>query len=318
MSHAEFSLKYDGSAVDAGTMDVRDLSPALLAAGQLIEAANRVVNGDNSAVKVRIKTTSPGSFLIIFDIDLSFVKSITDILAGPEATAAANLVTYLTAGISAPIGAIHLVKWLRGKRPTSIKKGHRNLVTVEIDGKTIEVDEPVARLALDLNVRLSLERVVAEPLSKEGYDTVAIGSGRAVEEITKSEGYYFLAPPEREDGVFESRYRGPFSIVSLSFKSGNKWRLHDGKSTLNATVVDEDFLAKVNNNEVSFSKGDLLICDVRVVTQNVGGQLKAEYFIERVLEHRHIEPHAELFPDTSHEENEISPSTKNLEPPMTA
>jgi hypothetical protein len=57
MSHAEFSLKYDGSAVDAGTMDVRDLAPALLGVGQLIEAASRVVNGENSAVKVKIKTT---------------------------------------------------------------------------------------------------------------------------------------------------------------------------------------------------------------------------------------------------------------------
>lgn len=180
------------------------------------------------------------------------------------------------------------------------------------------MDEPVARLALDLNVRLSLERVVAEPLSKDGFDSVEIGGNRGVEKISKSEGYYFLAPPDRQDGTFESRYRGPFSIVSLSFKAGNKWRLHDGKSTLNATVVDEEFLERVNKNAVSFSKGDLLICDVRVVTHNVGGQLKAEYFIERVLEHRHIEPTQQLFAEEVDVIEEEEPPPKNTEPPITA
>jgi hypothetical protein len=87
------------------------------------------------------------------------------------------------------------------------------------------------------------------------------------------------------------------SVDALRASQSRNITASHAKSTLNATVVDEDFLAKVNKNEVSFSKGDLLICDVRVVTQNIGGQLKAEYFIERVLEHRHIEPHPELFVD---------------------
>ena len=126
MSHAEFTLTYDGPAVDAGTMDVRDLAPALLGVGQLIEAANRIVNGDTSVVKVRIRTTNPGSFVILFDIDLTFIKAISDILAGPQGTAAANLVTYLTAGFAAPVGAIKLVRWLKGRRPSSVKRKERN------------------------------------------------------------------------------------------------------------------------------------------------------------------------------------------------
>lgn len=56
MSDAEFRLTYRGPAVDDGTMDVRDLAPALLGVGQLVEATNRVVNGEIAAAKVRIRT----------------------------------------------------------------------------------------------------------------------------------------------------------------------------------------------------------------------------------------------------------------------
>jgi hypothetical protein len=174
-------------------------------------------------------------------------------------------------------------------------------IAVEVDGNTIEVDEPVARVALDVNVRLSLERVIAEPLSKEGIDSVEIGEGAAVERIEKGEGYSFLAPPDREAGVFESRYRAPFSIISLSFKEGNKWRLHDGKSAINAFVEDTDFLARVDHSDVAFSKGDLLICDVRVVTRQEAKGLKAEYFIERVVEHRAAHNHPDFFRDEPQE-----------------
>lgn len=287
MSHGEFSLTYDGPAVEDGTMDVRDLAPALLAVGQLFEAANRTLHGESSVARVQVRTVSPGSFFIGLDVSVTFLQSVRDLLAGPEATAAANLIGLLGGTGAVGCTAIRLVRWLKGRQPTSVKRKDGGRATIEVDGHSIEVDEPVARLALDVDVRLALERVIAEPLSKEGIQEVRLGVGPDVERIGKEEGYYFLAPPDREAGVFESRYRGPFSIVSLSFKIGNKWRLHDGKSALNVTVVDEDFLVKVNRNEVSFAKGDILICDVRVVTrQDASGGLKAEYFIERVVEHR--------------------------------
>ena len=179
------------------------------------------------------------------------------------------------------------MKWLKGRSPTAVSQTTPGRVLVIIDGTSIEVDAPVARLALDIDVRLALERVIADPLSKEGFDAVEIGSGRKVEKIGKPEGYAFLALLDQDADTFESRYRGPFSIVNLSFKEGNKWRLHDGKTAVNVTVLDENFLAKVNRNEVFFSKGDILICDVRILTRREPKGLKAEYFIERVVEHRH-------------------------------
>ena len=78
-------------------MDVRDLAPALLAFGNLIEATNRIVNGDSATTKVQVKTVGPVSFLIGLDVTVAFVQSVRDFLAGPEATAAANLVGILTA-----------------------------------------------------------------------------------------------------------------------------------------------------------------------------------------------------------------------------
>jgi hypothetical protein len=116
-----------------------------------------------------------------------------------------------------------------------------------------------------------------------------------MERIEKPEGFAFRPPIDRESGAYEYRYRAPFSIVSLSFKQGNKWRLNDGRTTLNVTVVDDGFLRRIDHSEIAFSKGDILICDVRVETRERPGGLHAEFFIERVIEHRKPTQQPSLF-----------------------
>lgn len=44
--HLRTTIKYDGPELSGGEMDVRDLTPALLALGEIAKVANQKFNGD--------------------------------------------------------------------------------------------------------------------------------------------------------------------------------------------------------------------------------------------------------------------------------
>ena len=135
MSHADIALVYEGPAVESGLMDVRDLAPALLAFGNLVEATNRIVNGENATAKVQVKTVGAGSFAIGLDVTVAFVQAVRDFLSGPDATAAANLIAILTGSSVVGVGAITLVKRLQGRSPSTVRRKEKGRVEIEIDGE---------------------------------------------------------------------------------------------------------------------------------------------------------------------------------------
>jgi hypothetical protein len=52
MADINFEVSYDGDALKTGIMNVRELAPALLGLGELLEEANRVVYGSNAAISL--------------------------------------------------------------------------------------------------------------------------------------------------------------------------------------------------------------------------------------------------------------------------
>ena len=74
--------------------------------------------------------------------------------------------------------------------------------------------------------------------------------------------------------------------MSLAFKEGNRWRLTDGQNTFSVQVNDEDFLRRVDANQVSFAKGDVLICKLRTKQWQVEDGVRSEYELVEVVEHR--------------------------------
>lgn len=268
-------------------MDVRDLAPALLAVGQLIDAINTTLNRDDAKVSVNVRATNPGSFSISLEIVQTYAQQVVGLFAGTEVTAAANILALLGGGAAAGKGLLWLIKRLGGRRLDKVEMVDPDHVKVVFEDEAIIVPLKMIRLYQDLAVRSAAERVVFEPLQREGIDRfIAFKNTESEITVTTSEAEAFRKPEGEEQILLDDVRRSAFSIVSLAFKDDNKWRLHDGNSQISTSIADEDFLQRVDRNEISFAKGDVLICDVRVRQSQTSNGLKTEYTVEKVVEHK--------------------------------
>ncbi len=285
---AKTTIAFDGPALRDGTIDARTLAPALLAFGHLCEEANRVLNGDRVSVAVRVRANfQAGSFEVNLEVIQGLVGQAWDLLRGDFATSAANLLAFLGAGAAVGVGLIALLKHINGRRPSAVVALQDGGVVIElVDGTRIETRREVLDLLRDLRVRQAVEGVT-RPLSKDGIERFEIRDGDAVVESVGRDDVPALSAPSIDDVLLiEERRRAAFSIVSLAFKDETKWRLSDGQGTFLASIRDENFLGLVNRNEISFSKGDVLIADILVRQWQSAGGVRTEYEVLKVTEHR--------------------------------
>lgn len=76
-----------------------------------------------------------------------------------------------------------------------------------------------------------------------------------------------------------------FSIISLSFKEGSKWRLFDGNGTVKVTMLDERFKKIILDGKILFKKGDILKCKIRLTQWMTKDGLKNEIEVMSVMDH---------------------------------
>ncbi len=268
MTHYRIDLSFDGPAVAEGRMNVRDLAPAMLAAGALFESANKSLNGPDARVNVNVSATSAGSFHIVFEIIQDFdTQALRDLLA-----TASDLKGFIFGG--GTISLFALVKWLRGRKP-KVEKINDEMWRLTVDDETYEVPLKLLRLYQDTAVRRAAADMV-KPVKEEGIERLDVRErGDVIESVTKSDVADFDAP-EVQDLILDETRTHAFSIISLAFKEGNKWRLTDGQATFSVVMNDRAFQRRVDNNEVTFAKGDVLVCDMRTVQWQVQDGVRIE------------------------------------------
>lgn len=290
VSPAHFRITYDGTALSSNEMNVRELAPALLAAGDMLEAATRALNGDRVKSQINVRASfKTGCFGIDFNLATDWVLKVRDIFATDTASAAANAIEILGAlGLVAWKGKqslIAVLKWLRGRKIEKVEIGDKTARLI-VENEALEIELAVLALLRDLAVREALDKLLA-PLDREGIDTFASGTDADIVQIIgKAERSWFYTPAVEDDLVLDDVRKMAFSIVSLAFKEDNKWRLYDGAATIHATIADIDFLTRVDQNVETFAKGDLLICMVRVRQWQIPSGARTEYEVVEVLEHR--------------------------------
>ncbi len=300
MSTSKICIAYDGPGLQDGRMDVRDFAPAVLSLAAAFQESNKILSGGNAAVKVLVRADfRPGSFEISLDVVMTWGTMLLALFSGERASGAANLIEIL--GFSKTLlgeTVFSIIKRIKGRPITEIKYLDSKLAQISIEGEHLIVRKPVAELLRDPKVRQAIYETLL-PLANEEIDTFEVrdpeptdGRNKVIlQEVSREDLMYFL-PPAPDDQLIthvlppQSR-QVMLTILSPNFKEGNKWKFSDGQSSITATIGDKSFMEDVNMRRISFSKDDVLTCELLTSQSASSTGIKTEHEITRVINLRH-------------------------------
>lgn len=296
MTKARFEIAFEGDPFDEGEIDVRDLAPTLLAFGNVVQSANKVLNGDRADARLKVAATDKGSFVAALTMDVGWLTDMLDaVTANPQRVVAADQLMDLLikAGtiLGAPLGLFAALKALKGQRPDKVEPRGDGTTEITVSQTTFVVDDRTVSLLQDLRTREAVESLATKAASIAGLDHLRIGadSGRnGSVRLTQNDFPSLRVPPEPNEPDLDIAHRDAWlKIVSVHFRDGYKWRFSDGgERPFTAEMEDVGFQNKVQEGLIALNANDAIRCRLREEQSISATNLLKSIYVEEVLEHR--------------------------------
>ncbi|MBQ9273314.1 MAG: hypothetical protein IJ228_00755 [Succinivibrio sp.] len=271
----KFSITFDGQAFDQHEISVITLAQSLIALEYISKhAASQAYPQSKTEMKV-----SSGFRAGSFNVDL-ILECLTEQSTGIAATA--GVVTIV-------LGIFKLVKFLKGKKPSSKKILEGGMVEVtNSQGVSNIFNHCVVNAYDSQGVRRALDKF-ASAMDEDGVDSISIktttdSQAEESESIIKSERAFF-----RSDDVellSDNEDETVLEVVGPQLDGSPKnWRFLDDpeREPFTATVEDQEFLDKVASGEYVFSRGASVRAILRVV-QRKGQRVSVARSVTKIKE----------------------------------
>lgn len=267
-------IAYDGAAIENGSMDVRDLAPALIAFSDLVKRANSLI-GNEQPVRLMLKADDiqKGSFDVSMELVYTTLEQVKLFTGMAEDIGLKALAEVLGLCYGGGKGVFWLIKQIKGSKITKIDDSDPEKVIIVVDDTTrIETNARVLNVFMDHEARKSVEAVVA-PVERPGIDVFEIRNPEKHEDktpsltVTKEDIPSFKTPElaKSEDDPLIKEMEMFVQIVSIVFDAKQKWRFSDGECIFWANIEDEEFWKGIESGRLAFRSGDKLkvLCEVK-------------------------------------------------------
>lgn len=282
-----FDLEYDGPALDAHEMDVRELAPALISTADLFQELNRLLYPTAPPLAVNVRATTEGSFLV--QLKMVYDSTVAT-LTSDDTTATVNLLAMLTA-----VGTlVNLIRRRFRDEPVAQEELPDQPGIFRFtwaDGATLEIPLDVLRASENVTIRRSIADVV-RPVGRPGVDVVRLRQDTiTIAEVRKADAAAFEAPPAPPDReVIHSGERDAYLTIHTAGFETNRWRFSDGQSLMWAPIRDEVFVRELDAGTRRVGKLDVLHCRITEEQWRDTSGFHSEVEVTEVLEVLPYEP----------------------------
>lgn len=289
MSEASTTIAYVGKKVEDGTMDARDLGPALLAIGKVCERAHEVINKDSKGIAVLVKKINTGSFEIDLSVTASLIEQTKNLFGVSDYKSADDILNTLglgkewfVKGLSEQLGKrtadaiaagvagvggvsiwtlIKLMKFLKNRKPSEVTIKEDD-VKMMVGSQPTTVPKDLWKLYNDKKTRNYLSDIVS-PLEQEGMDALEIRDKKqktTAEKITKEEIPYFMGD-QKESVVEESKSKVLLQVDTTHMTDPEKRRWifssigKGSRVSFSASIMDKTYMDRIKRGEILFKHG---------------------------------------------------------------
>ena len=285
-----FEISYDTSETKDHTIDAEKLGAAIISTSKALKNADKALNGESSDLDLDVKAHSEGSFVVEF---VTYLNA-----AGINPLTLLGFAGGATVASATVLGAISQIKSRTIKLTEKTGSGKTKLHFS--DDESLELDDDVAKLVLNRELRKDLDTVIKAPLEGTTDAKFKITDQDGNELVYGSDDVKNFKTPAKTvvDEVTESEETKDIRFVKINFEGSSGWqvRLPDG-DVLTVKMSDDRFLTRIKGNEQNFVKDDLFSVVIKTTKKHrTGNSPIYNSEITKVVRHR-VRPEAKIIKD---------------------